>query len=454
MSGSGRRVVRTLCFWLALLLTSWLTPQFAAAQDAKAQIKQFYEQGLEQYDFFEYEAARKLFEQGIGLAKSSKVQDPYVAKLYIAVAILDHAQFKDTAPQVAESKARDGFLVALTIDKTAKIDENYSNPELEAIFKEVQKSVGGGTTGGTGDPITPPVGGPPTVTHQPLSVVNAGDPLSFRATIPNHPDVFRVRVRYRGPTAADFESLELQPSPQSPDVFVATLPSQGLTYNNLFYYIEVLDRAQAVKATAGTPASPFKVTVLGQSTTEPDPGSKGKKMPLMSLALGVGMGVGLAEGDSLNCIKTVKCHGGQPERLKGVAPGMARTSTFILLDALFFVIPEIELGAYGRFQFEPETETVMGGAKLRYFLMRNEDHLLYSGFVLGGGYVRYLVNLGESFNNFTDVVEKGFIHLGPNFGYVVMFNKNIGMQFDLLIPIHFPDFTFHIDLSVGPYFQF
>jgi hypothetical protein len=445
-------MVRALCLWLALLLTCWLSPTTASAQDAKTQIKQLYEQGLEQYDFFEYEAARKLFEQGIEVAKTAKVQDPYVAKLYIAVALLDYAQFKDSAPQVAESKARDGFMVALTIDKTVKIDENYSTPELEGIFVQVQKSIGGGGTGpGPGPGPSPSAA--PTIVHQALTVVNAGDPLSFRANVPNHPDVFRVRVRYRGPTAGDFESLELQPSPQSPDVFVASLPTMGLTYSNLFYYIEVLDRTQTIKASAGTPAAPFKVTILGKSDKVEDPVSS-KKMPLMTTAIGVGMGVGLASGDSLNCAKTSKCHGGQPERLKGVAPGMARTSSMLTLDGMFFIIPEIELGLYTRIQFEPETETFMIGAKLRYFLYQDGDHRVYAGLVAGYGHVRYLVNLGASFNNFTDVVEKGPVHIGPNFGYMLAFNKNVGMHFDMLIPIHFPDFTFHIDIAVGPYFQF
>jgi len=97
----------------------------------------------------------------------------------------------------------------------------------------------------------------------------------------------------------------------------------------------------------------------------------------------------------------------------------------------------------------------MIGAKLRYFILPDEPNRFYTGFGVGWGDAAYVVNLGPEFNNFKDIVRaEGPVHVGFNIGYMLTLHENFGLQFDVYTPIHFPNFTFHFDVNVGPFIQF
>ena len=429
---------------LLLVLVTVLQAPVAYAQGAEGQIKDLYTQGIDEYLFSEFDKAEQLFNQALEVANKEGISNETVARVHLAMGLLAWARFKDSARPVAESKARDAFLVAVTIDKEIKLGADDSTVELEALLEEARKLAGAGGA----VVVTPPEKKDELkIDHKVVAVATSGEVLAIRARVPEHPDVFSVRVRYRTPEDTQYNNIEMLPSAGSTTEYVGKIPAEKVTQGNIAYYIEVLDSSSQVRAAAGMPAKPFRINIMGISKP------KGHDF-VMTGFVGAGIGVGLAEGESLNCKKTSSCYGDDPDLLEGVAPGMARSSLFVFVEAMFYAIPELQVGLYSRIQVEPETEAFMIGAKVRYLLFPAGMHRLYFGGALGYGHVRYLVNLGETFNDFTDVVEKGSVHIAPNLGYMVSFNDHVGLQLELSIPIHFPDFTFHIDVMGGPFFQF
>jgi len=239
---------------------TWLSaPNDAAAQDPIDQIKQLYKDGLSQYDFFEYEKANAKYDEAIEIAKTNDVKDPVVAKVYLAKGILFHAQFKDTAPEVAYDKTRDTFISAVSFDYDIEIPEDYYTEELDEILKDARSVVpppdGDGQDGGDGDGDGgTTTSGDVAVQHTDIGVADACTELEVVANVPPHPDVYRVYVHYRDPEGVSWETLELEPG-DDPERFAATLSPKTMVGPKLSYYIEVVNRQRAAVATSPSSAS-------------------------------------------------------------------------------------------------------------------------------------------------------------------------------------------------------
>lgn len=434
-----------------------LTPSTAQAQTAVDQIKTLYREGLEAYDFFEYQQADKKFQEAIDLAKANNVKDPIVARVYLAKGILFHAQFKDTAAQVAYDKTRDEFISAVSFDYDIAIPDDYYTDELQAILEEARSVVKRPDNGGSNNNTTTTNNtggtGSVTVSHNPVSVADACAPVNISARIPPHPDAFRAYVHYRAPQGVTYSTIELMPDAADPERFTAQLPADAVTGPTLDYYVEVVNRQQAAVATAGSRSQPLTVNVIGECVAPTD------NTPLVQIYLGIGTGIGFVDGaESERCKSTPECHGGDPERFSGVGTGGVISPLFLDLEVGFNVIRELQLTPYFRLQlieFVSDDPAFMVGLKARYFILADQPHRFYTGLGIGYGDATYVVDLGPEFNSFRDVVRaKGPVHIGPNIGYAYAFHENVGIAIDAYLPIHFPDFTFHLDLGIGPFVQF
>ena len=409
-----------------------------------AEIEQLYNEALADYDFFEFDSAEQKLKSAIELAKKQNLRDPLMAKVHVAYGIVFHARFKDAAPAVAEEKTFDEFVAAVTHDYQVEIPADYRTSELNDILKRAR------------DIVPPPMGdgkkpvkagAPPTIRHDALPVADACKPVTLRANVPPHSDVFRVYAYYITTQFPTYQQVELSPAPNDPALFIGQIPFAVTVAPTVDYYIEVVDRQQQPVATAGSRSRPYTVTIIGNCDL--DDGS----FPLVQINLGVGSGLGFASGDSERCKLSADCYGDDPERFGGVRSGLAPAPFHIRADVVFNVIKELQIGAYLRYQIvEPG---FMVGAIVRYLLVADEPYRFYTG--IGGGYGKAttVVNLGPEFNNFRDIVNlEGPAHIAPNFGFLWSFHDNVGLFVDLMTPIHFPDFTFHFDLSLGPFFQF
>jgi hypothetical protein len=211
-----------------------------------------------------------------------------------------------------------------------------------------------------------------------------------------------------------------------------------------------VNRQQNAVASAGSRSKPLSITVIGSCDSLP-----GSKQPIVQIGVTIGTGIGLASGDSENCKKTPDCFGADndPSRFEGVRAGLAPLPLHSNLEVNFNVMKDLQLGLFFRGQIIELAWMV--GAKLRYMVLSEEPHRFYTGLGVGFGEAAMVVDLGPEFNNFRDIVRAyGPAHVGFSIGYLLSLHDNVGLQFDLYTPIHFPDFTFHFDLSVGPYFQF
>lgn len=436
-----------------LLLLCLLVPSAVMAQDALTEIRQLYTAGLEAYDFFEYDSAEEKFDQAIEVAKSNGIEDPLVAKVYLAKGFLFHARFKDTALAVANDKTFDEFVKAISIDYNVQIPDDYKTDEIEVILKNAREIVpepknGGGNNGNGGNNNTVK-NGDVRLRHNALAVADACQPIAISASVPAHPDAYRAYLHYRPSDSERFESIELQPNATDPEIFGAEIPIEATTSPTIGYYLEVQNRQQAVVAAVGSRSEPINITVIGSCEL---PGSK---RPIVHIFLSAGTGIGFANGDAERCPTTAACYGEEfnPDRFEGVKAGIAPAPFHVNGEVLFNVIKELQIGVYTRYQIiEP---ALMIGAKLRYFILPDEPNRFYTGFGVGWGDAAYVVNLGPEFNNFKDIVRaNGPVHVGFNIGYMLTLHENIGLQIDVYTPIHFPEFTFHFDVNAGPFIQF
>ncbi|OIP31852.1 MAG: hypothetical protein AUK47_21685 [Deltaproteobacteria bacterium CG2_30_63_29] len=438
-----------------LLLAGLLVPTAAMAQnDTLTEVRLLYTAGLEAYDFFEYDTAEEKFDQAIEVAKAAGIEDPLVAKVYLAKGFLFHARFKDTALAVANDKTFDEFVKAISIDYNVQIPDDYKTDEIEVILKNAREIVpepknGGNNNNNNNNNNNTVKHGDVRLRHNALAVADACQPIAISASVPADPEAYRAYLHYRPSDSERFESVELQPNPSDPEIFNAEIPIEATTSPTIAYYLEVQNRQQAVVASVGSRSEPINVTVIGTCEL---PGSK---RPIVHVLLSAGTGIGFANGDAERCPTTAACYGESfdPSRFEGVKAGIAPAPFHVNGEVLFNVIKELQIGLYTRYQIiEP---ALMIGAKLRYFILPDEPNRFYTGFGVGWGDAAYVVNLGPEFNNFKDIVRaEGPVHVGFNIGYMLTLHENFGLQFDVYTPIHFPNFTFHFDVNVGPFIQF
>ena len=441
LTGSKSRLLVALASLAIMLLSS---APLAAQGDPLIEIRQLYTAGLEAYDFFEYNAAEESFAKAIEIAKANSIKDPVVGKVYLAKGILFHARFKDAAPEVARDKTFDEFVAAVSNDYDIAIPEDYSTPELEEILKEAREIVP--KPDGYNNTTLP--AGEVSIAHDPVSVADACMPITVRVKIPPHPDAYRAYLNYLPTDAVTYEQVELNPTPQDPEVFAAEIPIEATASTNISYYIEVVNRQNGPVASAGSRTKPNEITIIGECDLEKD-------VPLVQINVGAGTGMGFASGDSERCKTTEACYGeGQdPDRFEGVRAGMAPAPFHVLGEVLFNINEDFQVGAYLRAQIIEFG--LMFGVKARYFVVNDDFLRFYTGLGAGYGKATYVVDLGPDFNNFRDVVNaEGPAHVGLNLGITMAFTEVFGMFVDVYTPIHFPDFTFHFDASLGPMLQF
>jgi Tetratricopeptide repeat len=119
-----------------------------AHADPRADIAAKAKAAMASYDAMDYEAARKLLNQALAIAKRSKLDgDPLVARVYVDLGITQLAGSDTEAAKVS-------FLSAAQIDPKITIDAAYKSPDVVKLLDEAKAAAGDGASRG-GDARTP-----------------------------------------------------------------------------------------------------------------------------------------------------------------------------------------------------------------------------------------------------------------------------------------------------------
>jgi hypothetical protein len=104
--------------------------------DPRSEIAAKTRAAMASYDAMDYEAARRLLNQALAIAKTAKLDnDPIVARVYLDLGITQLAGSDREAARVA-------ILSAAQIDPTIEIDVAYRSPELVRLLDEARAAVG------------------------------------------------------------------------------------------------------------------------------------------------------------------------------------------------------------------------------------------------------------------------------------------------------------------------
>jgi Tetratricopeptide repeat len=131
-----------------------------AHADPRSEIAAKTRAAMASYDSMDYEAARRLLNQALAIAKKAHLdKDPIVARVYLDLGITQLAGSDQEAARVA-------LLSAVQIDPRIAIDAAYKSPELVKLLDEARAALGtagtagaadgGDGTGDTEDPISSP----------------------------------------------------------------------------------------------------------------------------------------------------------------------------------------------------------------------------------------------------------------------------------------------------------
>jgi hypothetical protein len=465
------KLATRLSFLVFLLFLTVMPLSMASAQNTGFPLAvELTRSAMEDYDFFELESADNKLLQAVQIVETLGISEPSAANIFIAQGVVSYGRFKDSAPAIADERAFSAFLKALTLNKDVVIPNDYRTSELEAILDRARKAI---ATAPKSAAIVL-AQAKPEIKHDAIVSNNRCVPMEVRATVPAHPDIYRVTLHYAAGDSG-FETLEMQPALQTTDQLVAIIPGMATTGGRVQYYIEARNRAGEVVANVSSSIQPLTTVMVGECEGLPQEEiveSYGD--PLFQFSVMIGTGFGFVSDKVENC-QWQNCVGDHGKISNGFAP-----LPFHLRASGMFNLPHnMQLGFYVRGQivniaasalttgvktdlnnsgYPPEMFNVMVGLSFRWLAIAKQPYRLYIGLEAGwgGANASVFMKLKETNETFVDMyLYKGPFHIAPEIGFLWTFHKNVGLNIELAVPIHFPDRpSFHFDLSIGPYFQF
>ncbi|MCL2325453.1 MAG: hypothetical protein FWC40_02975 [Proteobacteria bacterium] len=455
MIEKGRCWLRCSLFLWMVLVLGFGTVAFAQETAFERAIN-LSREAMEEYDNFELDLADSKILEAVRLLESERVTDKGVASVYVAQGVVGYGRFKDSAPVIAQERAYSAFLKAVSLDPGVELPIDYRTSDLEAILIRAREAISHGSTPAVSTASAP------NIDHK---VVISGErcvPIELTATVPAHPDIYRIMLRYQSDGLPLFSAIEMVPDIQIPTMLRATIPGSAARGAQVRYFIEATNRSGDVVTAVGSDTRPLTTMLSGKCVglPEDDPTEKYGD-PLFQLTIAAGTGFGLIKGMTENCLKSSLCISNDSQAYNGVGFGAALVPFFVRASAVFNLPADFQLGAYIRGQVvnivkDNAQASIMVGATLRYLAIARQPYRLYIGLGFGWGGANATVFLGKQFKDFKDVyIFRGPVHIAPEIGFLWSFHRNVGLAIELAVPVHFPDDPrVHFDLSIGPYFQF
>lgn len=392
-------------------------------------------QAMASYDAMDYEAARRLLNQALAIAKRAKLdRDPVVARVYLDLGIAQLAASDPEAAKVA-------FLSAAQIDPKIAIDPAYKSAELVRMLDDARAAAGD-----SGEPVSDECRSIRGIQHAPVEGARRGVAQPIEVLIGGDVSPARVVAMYRPEGAIDFTEIRLVR--QGGCRYTGMIPAVAMHGALVHYYIAAYDANNKVLTAKGSSGSPnvlelgggaprhdAEVPAGGASDAPPVPPARGPDVVehaapaprgsrvALSVSLGAGLGYvsGKTEGD--NVVQQC-CFGTSP----------LVTSA----ELRFRLTPRLSLGAVARLGF-PLTANVMGHSsvapagllRLGYAFSDTGRGFHISG-EAGFGILRNTIKLGMQDPSMdTDIVAQGPLLFGAGIGYTFRISDSFAFLVDL-----------------------
>ncbi|TMQ12195.1 MAG: tetratricopeptide repeat protein [Deltaproteobacteria bacterium] len=406
-----------------------------ARAEPRAEIAAKTKAAMASYDALDYDAARRLLNQALAIAKRAKLdRDPIVARVYLDLGIAQLASSDQEAAKVA-------LLSAVQIDPRIAIEPAYKSAELVRMLDEARAAASD-----TGEPagddcrtraIQVIVDGARRGVAQPVEVVIGGDVSPAR-----------VVAMYRPEGAIDFTEARL--TRRAGCRYAGTIPAAAMHGPLLHYYVAAYDANNKVLAAKGSSGSPNVLELGGAASHADDPAgtgpplpppsdrgaggdvvdqpgqpARGPKRPTVMLAVSGGTGFGYVTGKTEGENMVQKC-------CIGSSP------VVVTAELGYRMTPRLSLGAVGRLGL-PIGANIMGHSniapagfvRLGYAFADSGDGVHVMGEV-GFGILRNTIKLDTNMPGMdTDIVAQGPLLFGTGIGFTKHLSPALALVVDL-----------------------
>ncbi|MDX2088466.1 MAG: tetratricopeptide repeat protein [Kofleriaceae bacterium] len=421
--------------WVAatLLGLSLVTTAYA---DSKGDIKAKTKEAMENYDLLEFDAAKKLLDQALAIAKKGKLEkDPLTATIYLDIGITAHA-----ADDIDGAKA--AFGAAVAIDPKIQIPAAYKSPELTKLLEEARasaKPVGGGN--GTSQPTADGSGTDAIdceavkgLQHTIVDTAPAGAALGIEALVGSDVSAVKVSVLYRVEGATDFTEVKMKK--EGDCKYKGAIPASAMKGSLLHYYVGAFNDVNKPVAAKGSSGAPNLIEISGVASdgksdnenpigekTDPNGGVvggviAGGKPPRVMISFVGGTGTAFLSGTT---------EGGYMVTDQGFMSW--GNSLLVLTPELSYMVAKqlavgiavrigLPIGANVAAEGAETNSTVAPGAllRLRYALSPSGEGVRVMGQV-GGGVMRSTLSVTTDNMGDTDIVGQGPLLIGGGIGY-------------------------------------
>lgn len=414
-------------------------PAFA---DAKRDIATKTKEAMENYDLMDYDAAKKLLNQALAIAKKARLdKDPVTARTYLHLGIAAFAAGDPDAAKLA-------FMSAAEIDAKIQIDAAYRSPELTKLLDQARAEAGG-TRGGGDEPSDD--GGVDCKAlkgfqHALLETAPAGAALAVEAYLGSDVKAAKVAVQFRSEGATDFTEVKLAAQGCR---YTGAIPAAAMRGSLVHYYVAAYDGNNKVVSSKGSSGSPNIIEISGVAAAtrpdEEDPINGGKKVVATGddrisggviaggkpakvyLAVSVGTGLGYVTGKT--------------ERNNEVQSCCVGNSLVVLTPEIGFQASrQLAIGIAGRFgvpvgaNMEGHSTLAPGAVlRVRYAMSESGQGLRVMGQV-GGGIMRNTIKVeGGEDGMDTDIVAQGPLLIGAGLGYTKQLSGSVAFVADLSV---------------------
>lgn len=251
---------RRLLVFLLLFFVALGVPLGARAErSAVDQAERLCKLAMEDFDSLEFDSARQTLQNAITkLREADENESPVAAACHVNLGIVFIAGFKDRQRGIQQ------FANALKIDPTLRLDSARATPELQGAFDAAVKQVATEPR-----PKRREAGGELGIDHSPIDEAPAGEDIPIQAQLKLGMQAAKVLVFYRT-GHKEFTSIPMQRE-EVTGAWKARIPGASVTGRSVQYYIEARDAQDRPIVDAGSPASPYIISIDTTAPRRPQP---------------------------------------------------------------------------------------------------------------------------------------------------------------------------------------